>query len=110
MIVCLILYLLFMGGLLHYLTTRIRYEIDDRFVCVVWLGSTVRKIALSDIKDVHTKFRFWNEHWCNTLFQCASRRVTIDRKSGLIRHFIITPANRDAFIAELRTRLSASRS
>ena len=103
------LYALFLGGML-YLITRIRYEIDDRVVRVVWLGLTVRKIALSDIKDVHTKFRFWNEHWCNTLFQCADRRVTIDRKSGLIRHFIITPANRDAFIAELRTCLSASQS
>lgn len=50
-----------------YSITRIRYTIDDQYLRVVWFRFTVRKIALSDIEDVHTHWEFWNEHWANTL-------------------------------------------
>lgn len=95
-----------MTGLL-YLVTRIRYEIDERYVRVIWFGFTLRKIALTDIADVHTRFRFWNEHWYNTLFDMGKRRVTLHRKSGFVRNFVITPKNREAFLAELSARRSA---
>ena len=75
---------------------------------MTWFGVTVRKIALTDIEDVHTEFRFWNEHWANTLSDLAGRRVTIRRKSGFAGNFVITPKNREAFLAELRARLGAT--
>jgi hypothetical protein len=31
---------------LLYLVTRIRYEVDERYIRVIWFGFTVRKIAL----------------------------------------------------------------
>jgi hypothetical protein len=88
--------------------TRIRYEIDARYVRVIWFGFTVRKIALTDIADVHTRFRFWNEHWCNTVSNIPNRRVTLHRKSGFVRNFVITPKNREAFLAVLRARLNVT--
>ena len=87
-----------------WLVTRIRYTIDDRCVRVVLLGVTVRRIALANIESVSTAMRLWNEHWCNTLWPWG-RVVCIRRKTGLIRNFIISPANRDAFLQELKSKL-----
>lgn len=87
---------------------KMRYVIDERHVRVVVGSITLRKIALTDIEFVDTRGAFWNEHWCNCIVP-RGRVVRIRRKSGLVRNFIITPANRDEFIADLRDRLLASR-
>ena len=84
--------------------TRIRYVIDERHVRVKLFGVTLRKIALADIEFADTQCPLWNEHWCNTFFAWG-RSVRLRRKTGIARNFIITPANRDAFLAELRSRL-----
>jgi len=90
--------------MLFWLIFRIRYTVDDHHVRVKLFGLTLRKVALSDIEFADTAAPFWNEHWCNTLCACG-RVVRIRRKSGWVRNFIITPANRDEFLAELRARL-----
>jgi hypothetical protein len=90
--------------LLLWLITRIRYTIDDQHVRVMLMGLTLRKVALSDIESVDTSAPLWNEHWCNTYWPWG-RTVRIRRKTGLIRNFVITPANRGAFVEELRGRL-----
>lgn len=84
--------------------TRIRYAIDEQYVRVKLFGATLRKIALTDIEFADTKCPLWNEHWCNTFF-AWSRSVRLRRKTGFARNFIITPANRDAFLDELRSKL-----
>jgi hypothetical protein len=84
--------------------TQLRFVIDEHYVRVKLLGLTLRKIALSDIESVDTKAPLWNEHWCTSL--SLKRVVRIRRKSGWFRNFIITPPDRDAFIAELRGRLT----
>jgi hypothetical protein len=89
---------------MFYLVTRIRYVVDDRHVRVKLFGLTLRKIALADIEFADTVGPFWNEHWCNT-FWAFGRVVRLRRRSGLIRNFIITPANRDTFLTELRAKL-----
>ncbi len=91
--------------LLIWLITRLRFVIDNQYVRVVSLGITLRKIAISDIEFVDTKAPLWNEHWCSTL--SLKRVVRIRRKSGLFRNFIITPLERDAFIAELVQKMKA---
>ena len=91
--------------LVLWLVTRIGYTIDDHHVRVVLMRLTLRKIALTDIESVDTRVTMWNEHWYNTLWP-RRRTVRIRRKTGLIRDFVITPIDRDAFIAELRGRLS----
>jgi len=94
-------------ALVLWLITRIRYTIDDRYVRVVLLGITLRRIALADIESVDTAIPLWNEHWCNTLWPWG-RVVCIRRKTGLIRNFIISPANRDAFLQELKSKLGTT--
>ena len=96
-----------LAALLLWLVTRIRYTIDDRYVRVILLGFTLRKIALSDIEFADTSLTMWNEHWCNTLLPWR-RTVRIRRKSGLVRNFVITPADREAFIKELRGRIGTN--
>jgi len=91
-------------ALILWLVFRIRYTVDNEYVRVVVFGVTVRRIALSDIEFADTAAPFWNEHWCNTLCACG-RIVRLRRKSGLVRNFIITPVDRDAFLAELRSKL-----
>jgi hypothetical protein len=99
-----IVFPLALAALVLWLVTQIRYRIDDRYVRVVLLGITVRKIALADIESVNTAMPLWNEHWCNTLWPWG-RVVCIRRKTGLIRNFIISPADRNAFLQELRRKL-----
>ena len=91
--------------LLLWLITRIRYTLDEQFVRVRLGYWTLRKIALADIEFADTTAPLWNEHWCNTLWACG-RVVRLRRKTGLVRNFIITPADRDAFLDQLRTRLA----
>jgi len=91
-------------GLIFWLVFRIRYTLDNQYVRVQLFGITLRRIALSDIEFADTAAPFWNEHWCNTLWPFG-RVVRLRRKSGLVRNFIITPSDRDAFLAELRGKL-----
>lgn len=92
-------------AVIFYLGTRIRYIVDDRHVRVKLCALTLRKVALADIEFADTASPFWNEHWCNT-FWPFGRTVRLRRKSGLVRNFVITPAHRAAFLAELRSKLS----
>lgn len=89
---------------LLWLVYRIRYAIDDRAVRVLLGKLTLRKIALADIEFADTAAPCWNEHWCNTLW-AKGRVVRIRRKSGWFKNFIITPADRDLFLAELRAKV-----
>lgn len=66
----------------------------------------VRKIAYSDIEGVEERYSFWNEHWTNFW---PWRFLTVRRKSGLLRNFVINPQDRELFAGELRVRLSRSR-
>lgn len=55
----------------------------------VKLGSWVlRRIYYHDIAGVEPGSTFWNEHWCNF---GPFEFVTVRRKSGLIKNFIINP-------------------
>ena len=96
--------ILLWGGFLYWVITRIAYVVDDRYLRVVLGRVTLRKIALSDIAFVDTATPFWNEHWCNTFF-VGKRVVRIRRRSGWIKNFIITPANRHDLLRQIRSRL-----
>ena len=69
----------------------------------VKLGAlTVRRISYSDMEGVEPGSALWNEHWNN--FR-PWQFITIRRRSGLIRNFVINPPERDRFIAELRLKI-----
>lgn len=86
-----------MGGI-----ATLRYRITGRDVEVLIFGWCVRRIRLKDIEYVRRGSVFWNEHWTN--FKIWNS-VTLRRKSGWVRNFVITPANPTGFIAELAQKL-----
>jgi hypothetical protein len=92
------------GTLLYWMITRIFYVVDDQYLRVRLGGFTLRKIAIADMAFVDTAAPFWNEHWCNTAFT-RKRVLRVRRKSGWIKNFIITPANRDEILRQLQPRL-----
>jgi hypothetical protein len=93
--------LAFVGTVLYAVTT-LRYRITAQAVEVLIFGCCVRRIRLDDIEHVRRGNVFWNEHWTNfKLWNC----VTLRRKSGWIRNFVITPDKPTEFIAELARKL-----
>jgi len=92
------------GTFLYWLVTRIAYVVDDQYLRVMLWRLTLRKVSISDIAFADTATPFWNEHWCNTAF-VMKRIVRIRRKTGWIKNFIITPANREEFLRCLQSRL-----
>jgi len=69
----------------------------------VKLGPFVaRRISYWDIEAVREGYSWWNEHWTNLW---PFRFVTIRRKYGWFKNFMINPTDRD-FVEELRRKLS----
>ena len=79
-----------------------RYHLGEKGLAVRFFGMTVRRIYYSDMLYVEPRYRWWNEHFNNLYpFQC----VTIRRKSGLIKNFVINPPDRDKFVEQLRGKI-----
>ena len=89
-------------GLTLSLLRTTRYELRDDALCIVIGGKCVRRILYSDIESVERGSPFWNEHW-NRL--ALDPNITIKRRSGLIKNFVINPPDTDEFIAQLRERI-----
>ncbi len=85
-----------------YAVATLRYRITDTAVEVLIFGCCVRRIRLDDIEEVHRGGAFWNEHWTN--FKLWNT-VTLRRKSGWFRNFVITPDKPTEFIVELARKL-----
>lgn len=65
----------------------------------------VRRIYYSDMTGAERGYPFWNEHWSNFW---PWEFITIRRKSGLIKNFVINPPERDNFLNELRLRIGGN--
>jgi hypothetical protein len=89
-------------AVLLYGVATLRYRITGRAVEVLIFGWCARRIRLDDIEHVRRGGAFWNEHWTN--FKLWNS-VTLRRKSGWFRNFVITPHNPTEFIAELARKL-----
>jgi hypothetical protein len=85
----------------------IDYRLEDKALSVTIARRPVRRIPYTDIESVRRGFTIWNEHWSRRLdFWRAS--VTIRRKHGLIKNFVVTPDDPDAFVSELQARVDAA--
>lgn len=89
-------------GSMLYAVATLRYRVTNETVEVLILGWCVRRIRLDDIEEVHRGGGFWNEHWTN--FKLWNS-VTLRRKSGWFRNFVITPDKPTEFIVELAQKL-----
>ncbi|MCX6900030.1 MAG: hypothetical protein NT105_15200 [Verrucomicrobia bacterium] len=89
-------------GSMLYAVATLCYRVTNEAVEVLILGWCVRRIRLDDIEHVRRGGAFWNEHWTN--FKLWNS-VTLRRKSGWFRNFVITPNNPTEFIVELAQKL-----
>jgi hypothetical protein len=94
-----------------WLTTKFRYRITATHLEVTLFGLTVRRLSLADIRRVSARRLFpdeWGEQWWNTL-KPSRRFLTIKRRSGWLKYFVITPKHRYIFKAELEQAMAALR-
>ena len=76
------------------------FELTTAELQVKLLGRwVVRRIAAIDIESVRTGSALWNEHYTNIW---PPRPVTVRRRSGWFKNFVINPPDRDEFVAEAR--------
>ncbi len=91
--------ILFSAPALWALCSNMKYTVDPCFVRVLFFGCTLRKVALSDIEYADKTWKWWNEHYNNTLN--PKRIIRLRRRTGWFRNFIITPPDPDLFLSEL---------
>ena len=84
-----------------WLITRVRYRIGSRHVKIIFLGLTIRRVAIASIKSV-SKRRGDGlaEHWPSTTHP-KHRLLVLRRNRGLFKNVIITPKNRYVFKTDL---------
>ena len=93
--------LLVTAVVLMFLTTvgTITYRITDTALEVRILGRVIRRVLLADIEEVHRRGALVHENWSSLKFWNS---VTIRRRSGLLRNFMISPDDPDRFAARLQ--------
>lgn len=79
-----------------------QFDLADKELQVKLGNVVLRRIPYSNIEGVDDGYKLWNEHWCNVW---PFRYVTVKRKSGLIKNFVINPKDGPAFAEELRGKL-----
>jgi len=84
-------------------TSTIRYRITGDAVEVLVLGMVARRVRLEDIEEVHRRGALLHENWSGPRFWNA---VTIRRRHGLLRNFVISPDDPDRFVMRLQQRLA----
>lgn len=89
------------------LTYVLDYRLGANGLQVVALGGNfvVREIPYTEMVEVVKGYQFWNEHWENRLDLWASS-VSIRLNRPILPWFVVTPANPDLFVADLRRRIA----
>lgn len=82
----------------------LRYRLTADSLVVEILGWKVRRFRLDDIEAVHRDGAFPHESWGGWRFWNS---VTLRRRSGWVRHVILTPDDPDLFVAEMNRILAA---
>lgn len=80
----------------------IGYRLTESALEVRILGRAVRRVLLSDIAEVHRRGALLHENWSGPRFWNS---VTIRRRTGLLKNFVISPDEPDRFVARLLERI-----
>lgn len=80
------------------------YRLSRHEVEVLLFGFRIRRVMLNDIQDVAEGGSLLAEHWPNTLLG-GGRSLTLHRRSGLFRRFVITPRDRSHFRKQIEFAL-----
>ena|SRR5258705_8358523 len=83
----------------------IAYRITDASLEVRILGRTIRRVRLADIEEVHRRGALLHENWSSLKFWNS---VTIRRRSGLLKNFVISPDDPDGFVDRLQEAVRRS--
>ena len=83
----------------------IAYRITDTALEVSILGRVLRRVRLDDIEEVHRRGALVHENWSSLKFWNS---VTIRRRSGVFRNFVISPDDPDDFAARLQEAVRRS--
>ena len=75
------------------------YRITPTALEVLILGRVIRRLPLADIVEVHRRGALIHENWSSLKFWNS---VTIRRRNGLFKHFVISPDDPDAFVVRLQ--------
>ena len=86
--------------------SMIDYRLADQELLVLFAGRPVRRIPYADIASVKKGWTLWNEHWHRRLDFWRSS-LTITKKNGIVRSFVITPDDPEAFLSDLQSRVGA---
>ena len=89
-----------LAAVIHGMVTHLRYGITERALEVRLFGVPLRRIQLEDIRFITTHRPGLCERWANTL-AIRKRELFIQRRTGLFKNFLITPARRYEFKHEL---------
>jgi len=81
----------------------IAYRITGMALEVLILGRVVRRIPLADIEEVHRRGALIHENWSSLKFWNS---ITVRRRSGWIRNFVISPDDPDRFLVRLQEAVS----
>ena len=81
----------------------IAYRITEKALEVLILGWVIRRVALADIEEVHRRGALIHENWSSLKFWNS---VTVRRRSGWFRNFVISPDEPDRFVTRLQEALS----
>ena len=81
------------------------YELSGEGLEVKLGRWVVRRIYYSDMTGAKQGYAFWNEHWSNFW---PWEHITVRRKTGLIKNFVINPPERDRFLNELKLRIGGN--
>ena len=84
------------------LVGTIGYRVTDIAIEVLIMGRPVRRVLLNDIEEVHRRGALLHENWSGPKFWNS---VTIRRRTGFLKNFVISPDDPDRFVARLRERL-----
>ena len=84
----------------------VRYELGERHVIVRIFSIPVRRVAYTDIESVSIGAPLLCEHWCNRFYPVA-RAVVLRRKTGIVKDFVVTPNDPDAFVSAVCERMAA---
>ena len=74
------------------------YNLTDNEIQVKLGNMLVRRLPYYDIEKIQKGFKIWNEHWNNPW---PMEFLTIRRKEGIFKNFVINPPNRREFMEEL---------
>lgn len=81
----------------------IDYRIAPAALEVLLFGRVMRRIRLADIEAVHRRGALLHESWSGLKIWNS---VTIRRRSGLFRNFVVTPDDPDRFVERLVAAVS----